>query len=302
MQPVVLSPDGRVLAAGRCQADFAIWLWEVATGKEILRLNGSKSSIGAIAWSPNGRVVASGDGLQYYAGAGKNPLQTIRLWDAVTGKELGRFTGYKADVMSLAFSPDGNYLVAGLSDSTILVWEVGNLTPKLTPQKLGKDELEARWADLADDDAAKAHRACWVLIAAAEQAVPMLRDRLKPVAVADADKIQKWIAELDSDEFAVRDAATKELKRLGMQAKAPIDKALKRDLGPEARRRLMQLADTLDDVIDPNTLRTVRAVMVLEKIGSPEARKGLDLLAHGAVGVRETEEAKAALGRLAKRP
>jgi WD40 repeat protein len=300
VRPVALSPDGRVLAGGMWGGTFSVRLWEVLTGKEIFHLKGHGCSVFAIAWSPDGRVVASGD-RRYYHGEEK-AVSTVRLWDTVTGKELARFTGYNSDVMSLAFSPDGAYVAAGLLDSTILVWDVAKIGPRLTLQKLSKEVLETCWGDLAGDDAAKAHKACWALPAAAEQAVPLLRDRLKPVAVVDAGKVQKWIAELDSDEFAMRDAATKELKRLGGQAQTPIAKALKGELNPEARRRLEHIAETLGDEIEPGTVRTVRAVMVLEKVGSPEAREVLDKLAHGAVEARETAEAKAALARLAKRP
>jgi hypothetical protein len=73
---------------------------------------------------------------------------------------------------------------------------------------------------------------------------------------------------------------------------------LKGDLPAEARRRLEQITESLHDNIEPNTLRTIRAIMVLEKIGSPEARRVLEALAHGAPEVRETEDAKAALKRI----
>ena len=114
-------------------------------------------------------------------------------------------------------------------------------------------------------------------------------------------KIACWIADLDSNELTMRDTATKELKRLGSQAAAPIEKAVKGTPGPETRKRLEQIAEVVDDVVDPKTLRVIRAVTVLEQIGSPEARAILQTLAKGAQGVRETEESKSALARLATR-
>ncbi len=300
MQPVVLSPDGRMLATGRWRGNHDVWLWEVATGKDVLRLKGHECSVDAIVLSPDGRVVATGEGRHY--GDEKKAVRSTRLWDAVTGKELARFSGYDADLTSLAFSPDGVYLAAGLRDSTILVWKVDEVTAKRQPQTLEKHQLEAYWTDLIDNDAKKAYEASYALVSAPEQAVPMLRDRLKPFAVADADKVRKLIADLDADEFATREAATKELRKLGWQARVEIDKALAGKLPEETRRRLESIADALHEAIEPETLRTVRGVMVLEKIGSPKCREVLEALARGATGARETEEAKAALERLGKRP
>ena len=68
----------------------------------------------------------------------------------------------------------------------------------------------------------------------------------------------------------------------------------------ETRRRLEQILSALSDVPGPDTLRTIRAIMVLERIGSPEAQGVLEALSRGAPGARETEEAKASLQRIAK--
>ena len=54
----------------------------------------------------------------------------------------------------------------------------------------------------------------------------------------------------------------------------------------------------LPDVPDPETIRTLRAIIVLERIGTPEARSVLETLGRGAPGSRETEESKASLQRL----
>jgi hypothetical protein len=116
---------------------------------------------------------------------------------------------------------------------------------------------------------------------------PFLRERLKPAPVADAAKVQKWITDLDSEKFAVRQAAAQQLEKL--------------DGSLEARRRLEQILERQFSMPSPETLRIIRAVMVLERIGRPEAKGVLETLAKGAPGARETEEAKAALERLRAR-
>ncbi|HKB38490.1 MAG TPA: hypothetical protein VKD72_18755 [Gemmataceae bacterium] len=69
----------------------------------------------------------------------------------------------------------------------------------------------------------------------------------------------------------------------------------------EAHRRLTALLRWLRrPVADPETLRALRAVAVLEDVGTPPARKVLEALAKGSVEARLTQEAKAALARLAR--
>ena len=80
-------------------------------------------------------------------------------------------------------------------------------------------------------------------------------------------------------------------------------KALESDPSPEARRRIGKLLDALaGPVTAGEALRVLRAVEVLEYIGTPEAQAVLKELAQGAPEARLTQEAKAALDRLAKRP
>jgi hypothetical protein len=59
--------------------------------------------------------------------------------------------------------------------------------------------------------------------------------------------------------------------------------------------------NAISDVPNPDTFRTIRAIMILERIGSPDAQAVLATMAGGAPGARETEEAKASLERLKQR-
>jgi hypothetical protein len=66
----------------------------------------------------------------------------------------------------------------------------------------------------------------------------------------------------------------------------------------EARRRLERIISSVFDAPDRETVRTLRAIMALERIGSAEARDIVARIAQGAPGARETEEASALLLRL----
>src|SRR5581483_2422778 len=94
-------------------------------------------------------------------------------------------------------------------------------------------------------DAEKADRAVFTLAATAAQSLPFLERHLWPARVAEAERLARLIADLDSDEFAVRERATRELAGLGEQAAPVLREALKKSPSPEARRRMQDLLGRL---------------------------------------------------------
>jgi len=108
---VAYSPDGKTVVLGG-EKDV-VRLWEVATGKDRLKLAGHKGRVWAVALTPDGKTVATGgeDGV-------------ICLWDALNGKRLHTLNGHFDEVRSLAFSPDGLTLVSGSQDKRVRLWDV----------------------------------------------------------------------------------------------------------------------------------------------------------------------------------
>jgi WD40 repeat protein len=117
---VAFSPDGRRIAgAGRRPIDAPggggasgsgeVKVWDAQTGRELLTLQGHTSEVPSIAFSPDGRRLASGGLFD----------RTVRVWDAQTGQQL---LDLKGRGRSVAFSPDGHWLVANrqLWDATPL--------------------------------------------------------------------------------------------------------------------------------------------------------------------------------------
>ena len=298
--PYSMSPDGRIAQVVSNNGD-AVPLYEIVAGQEITRLQGLQAPVAAVAWSPNGLLVATGEeGRMYGASFGDLKPQSVRIWDTATGKQRAIFTGFKSDVTALTLSPDGAFLVAGLREGTILVWDMAEAIPRAPVPKLTDVELEARWTDLLSDKAALAHEAIGTLVAASGQAVPFLRDRLRPTPIADPGKIQRWVADLDSDEFAVRESATQELTKIGSQIGPHVRKAMNGKVSAETARRLERILNAVD-ILDANAVRTIRAITILERIGSADARAVLETLAGGATGSIAAEEAAASLQRLARR-
>src|SRR5262249_28654107 len=100
------------------------------------------------------------------------------------------------------------------------------------------EEIAALWNDLANKDAAKSYRALWRMADGPEATVRFLRQRLKPTVVEDPQKIRRLIAQLDDEEFAVREAAQKALAKLDAVAEPVLRETLDNNPSPEVRRRI----------------------------------------------------------------
>src|SRR5262249_15285533 len=154
---------------------------------------------------------------------------------------------------------------------------------------------------LAGDDAVAAYEAIGRFAASPGPAVKLLRDRLRPAEAAEAKQLAALIADLDSDQSAVRARATNELRKLDLLAVGALRKGLSGGPTPEVRVRAEKLLAEAEGVLGAGeALRAVRAVEALELIGTAEAQELLRTLANGTAAGRLTREAGAALGRLGK--
>jgi RNA polymerase sigma factor (sigma-70 family) len=299
---LAFSPDGRMLVSAG--SDRAVRLWEVVTGKQIFVRKEHSGAGYVVAFSSDGRIVASGSG----AGVHENPLQeqdSIELWDVATGKEVQRLQGHRSSVTSLAFAPDGSRLASGLRNSAVMVWDVprARRVQQLEPPQLGPKELEGLWTDLAGEDAQKAHRAVWALAEAPRQSLPFIKERLRPRPQPDMDRIGRWIADLDSGSFTLRKKASTELEKMRAWTEPALRKTLAGSPSLEVRQRVGQLLEKLKTPTSEELL-AIRAIEVLEHIDTPEAAQVLRTLASGDTAARLMQEAEAAsaLARLTKTP
>jgi hypothetical protein len=170
---------------------------------------------------------------------------------------------------------------------------------RFTTVELTQPSLEGEWADLLSDDGFKVHKAVWALAAAPAQALPLLREYLKPVPAGDAKRIAQLVADLDGDDFDTREKAMAELEKVGEPAEPALRKALDGTPSAEMRIRANRLLEKFaGKFVSPEVLRRERALEVVEHIGGRGARGVLEEAAKGAPEAVLTKEAKAVLKRL----
>jgi WD40 repeat protein len=136
------SPDGKLLATAsnklgkRLGHSATAWdgnavLWNASSGKELSTLSGDSGRVESVAWSPDGKRLATGNGskvLVWSVVTGKRLLtiahddSEVNAWDAAKGKQPSAITVNGGLVRSLAWSPDGSRLAIANS-SVVSVWD-----------------------------------------------------------------------------------------------------------------------------------------------------------------------------------
>ncbi|KAK4701398.1 general transcriptional corepressor TUP1, partial [Phenoliferia sp. Uapishka_3] len=119
---VVMSPDGKYLAAG--SLDTVVRVWDAATGQLLDKLKGHKDSVYSVAFSPDGKFLVSG-----------SLDKTLKMWDmGMVNRTMGpgeeskimcmtTLQGHKDYVLSVAISPDGAWIVSGSKDRGVQFWD-----------------------------------------------------------------------------------------------------------------------------------------------------------------------------------
>ncbi|MBF8283025.1 MAG: hypothetical protein HW378_1940 [Anaerolineales bacterium] len=161
----VFSPDGtRLAGVSASTIGNAVKLWDAANGRELLTLSGHTGWVMGIAFSPDGKRLAStsldgtvkvwsltpgqetatvsGPGAGYGTRVAYNPNGqefatnggdgTATLWIAETGEPRLTLAGHDLEVLNLAFSSDGNRLATGSLDTTAIVWDTATGQKLLT--------------------------------------------------------------------------------------------------------------------------------------------------------------------------
>jgi WD40 repeat protein len=301
---VVYSPSGRQIAVGGPDGTVSLCpttqngavtqfkavdelkaLKDPVLGPFLRREREGGPGVDALAFSPDGRWLCT-NGLD----------GSVRLWEVATLGEALRLPGHIVGItgmgLGVSFGADSRTVLTCGPDAQAYLW---SLRPP--PAGAGKSSLDELWMALADEPK-KAYRAIWQM-SDAKGSAGFLRGKIPPVKPTAGERLQKLITDLDSDKFAVRDAAEKALAELGELAVPAMRKALASDLALEPRRRLLDLVNRFETrTLTAVELRIQRAVAALEMQATTEAREVLKGLSAGAPGALTTTEAQAALKRL----
>jgi WD40 repeat protein len=289
---MVFSADSsRLLSAGAIpkserEEEGTMQLWDITTGKELLAFTGHQGPAICVAMTSDDRMIATG-----------SYDSTLRLWEMASGAERGRIVGHQNNVDSVAFSPDGRLLAASSRDAPAYLWDVYSRQITRPTVKISKEDRDKLWQQLTDSDAAKAFQAMCDLIARPDDAVAILEAGWKQTPRATPEQMRRWIRDLDSEQFNVRRQAGVQLERFAAGHEELLSKALEQTGSLEVRKRLEPILSRPN----PERLRRIRMLEVLERIGTKQARRLLQSLARETGDPVLSKQATAGLRRLEQR-
>jgi WD40 repeat protein len=114
----VAFPAAGGLLLASADDDGGVWVWDAATGQELLRLDAGVQKVRCLAVHPGGQSVAFG-----------GARNTVTVWGLRGGAVLCRLEGHQAAVSGVAFSPDGRRLATAGQNRTVRLWQADTGRP-----------------------------------------------------------------------------------------------------------------------------------------------------------------------------
>jgi RNA polymerase sigma factor (sigma-70 family) len=329
---ITTAPDGKtfsIAVGGRGDEKvYSVLTFDLATGKELRRLNWDMSMVYELSFHPDGNQLAfvrsasgnrcrvemfdirtgkptrtitvndapclyqiafSPDGRSFALSSGNGQ---IHLVETSTGLERrDSFEGHLGKISRLAFSPDGNRLLSGSYDTTGLIWDLtGYHGQSILPDS---KQLETWWEDLASSDAKKAYRAICGYIASGKPSVEFLSKQVKPLTAEDGKQLTELVQQLGNNRFIVRQKADRALRARGVEIEGFLRKISQQKWDVDTQERLEKILEELPQVQTPEGLRSLRVLEILERMNIPESRSLFEML--------PSREAKASQERLQRR-
>jgi WD40 repeat protein len=286
IRSVAFSPDESSVAA----ADFdeLVAIWELADGRETLRVEAP--GVDDLLFTRDGCLLLT---------RGSH----LTVWERATEQRLHQLEQSSSTAACLAQRADA--LLAGADDGSV---RRQSLLPfageKLDVSAWTAADLLAAAKLLDKANGPAAYAAMWKLKLAGDRGANALDGLLKARpddGSHSPERLRRLIGQLDDQDPAMRYRASVSLRRLGTSVHPELRRALDAAPTPRARDRLQILLYAQQSALPPDTLLALRAIHVLEWIGTPASQAILQRLADGAPWAPETQAAELAIFRL-KRP
>jgi WD40 repeat protein len=285
--PVAASPSGRLIAAAKTvDGKGAIGVWDADTAQ----------SIATVAIERPDHLSFTADNRMLVVASDK----VLHVWDLAIGKERGR-RALPTGTTGLVLTPDGRRAITPLKDGTALVWDLSLDSGEPLSVSADEKQISTWWNELASDEAVRAHAAAWRLAELPSKTiVPFLSRHLRAQAV-DSEAVQRAVADLDNNSFAIRERAGNQLEQMGSSIVPALRGSITTATSAEVRRRLEGVIERLlkpTQNKSPDELRRLRAITVAEQAGGADATRLLREIGEAPMFLSEGRAAKAAVARL----
>ncbi len=188
---VVFTPDGKSLVTS--SGDRTIKFWDVATGSLKRTFDGIDNTVSGVAVSPDGAILVSGDFDRY-----------TRLWDVATGKVKQSFGPWRAITRRVRFCRDGRHILSSSYGGYTRVRETA--TGRLVMKVGGNDS-----ADMTADNQ-------YLVTSGSSDAAFVFRVGLRSATQRETQRIKELIRRFGDDDYETREAASAEVRKLGLVA------------------------------------------------------------------------------------
>lgn len=258
-----MDQDGLITPVALCYADEADTLYALGYANE-------KGLTRIMSFSPDGKL-AGQIRLERPIPAADHLRGRSQLIAA--GKQMLVLGGPVPDPDTPKMSVTSRSYLIDAANGKILFSDV--LSPQADRRSLSATELEKIWGRLKDVDSNSSDQLLWELAAGEDNAVAFIASHLSPPPPVDDKAIERWLSELDANEFKTRDAAYRHLQDAGGGAVPALEQINKTTTSVEVRLATNRLLAFLraGESDTPELRREALAMQVLARIDTPTARK-----------------------------
>lgn len=287
-----LTRDGSTLAV---QTEGSLVIWDMAQRKARATCKIGENVnvfLSTVSFSHDELIVATAQ------------EEGIRFWDPASGQQIFEVKP-PGKCSSITFCHDGKTFLMGVDKRQFYVYDIAKLVLGDKANKvLAPAEFTPLWTQLGGKEAARAWIAALTLQCGGDAAVTFFKSKFR-LAERNEVRIKALVENLDKNGDGVRGTASAELKKLGYLVEADLRKALEGTPTERLKNEIAPILKLLEsrpptDALPQDVQQRIRAIQVVERIGTKPARELLSVLSVSAPTPQECWEAKQSLARMGK--